>query len=363
MTPENDIHETRKFDHLRLIKEKGMQSSRNWMEDVYLHPRAIPAVDPDEIDVGVSLFGTRFKAPFYIAAMTGGHEKAKEINETLARACVTAGIPLGLGSQRVALDQKGLVDTYRVVRDVSSELFVIGNIGMSQLASAPDPVALAEACVAMIDANALAIHFNKLQELVQPEGDRKFSRVLDAVKDVIEQLNVPVILKEVGMGFSREDTRLVMGLKPDAVDVGGFGGTNFSMVEAERSRGQDASLTRALGITFKDCGTPTPASIVIARSALDCPIIATGGLRTGLDVVKALCLGATMAGFAYPFLVNCLYHSRYDALQACTAEIETIMRETQVAMSLANARTIDDLRPSFVHCSSDLESWLGEGND
>ncbi|MEX2680424.1 MAG: type 2 isopentenyl-diphosphate Delta-isomerase [Candidatus Sigynarchaeota archaeon] len=362
MSNERKSNEDRKLDHIKLITENGMQSSRNWMDDVYLHPDAIPAVDPGDIDISVHLFGRKFDAPFYIAAMTGGHPKSKKINEVLARACAKSNIPLGVGSQRVALDNYELVDTFKIARDVSDNLFLIANIGMSQIVKSKSPIDTAKECIDMIKANALAIHFNKLQELVQPEGDRNFSKVMDVIEAIENDLDIPVIIKEVGMGFSRSDYEILRGYKVAAVDTGGFGGTNFSLVEAVRVDEASYPYTRNLGKTFQDCGTPTPVSIMLAKKYTGLSIMATGGIRTGLDVVKTLCLGADMAGLAYPFLIAALndVKATMDVVSsdACTMEIETIKAEIKTAMCLLNARRVTDLDDSQVHVSADLSRWI-----
>jgi isopentenyl-diphosphate Delta-isomerase len=359
MNEEKRMNEDRKLEHLSLICEQGMQASRNWMEDVYLHPSAVPTVDPGDIDLSCTLFGHHFNAPFYIAAMTGGHPKSKVINEILARTCAETGIPLGLGSQRVALDNEDLVETYKIARDVSSDLFLFGNIGMSQLVKSPNPILVAKKCVDMIKADALAIHFNKLQELVQPEGDRVFSNIMDIVEGIAYALDVPVMLKEVGTGFSRLDFETIKNYRIGAIDVGGFGGTNFAMVEAGRMNDEIYPYTRNMGAIFKDCGIPTPASIMLAKKHADFPILATGGIRTGLDVVKALCLGANMAGLAYPFLIACLndVSSESVSIENSMKEVETIKAEIRIAMCLLNAKTVGDLEQSQVHCSEELTGW------
>lgn len=358
---ESTIHEDRKVEHLELIYKKGMQSSRNWMEDVFIHPSGIPTIDPSDVDISCPLFGRKFGAPIYIAAMTGGHTKTKPINEGLAKICAERNIPLGLGSQRAAIENESLADTYRIARDVSSDLFLIGNIGMSQLIKSENPIRMAARCVEMIEANALAIHFNKLQELCQPEGDRIFSKILDILDFVIHELDVPIIIKEVGFGFGKKDLQTFSNVHAGAIDVGGFGGTNFAVVEANRVNEKESQYTRKLGNTFKDVGTPTPASIMLAMNYVNSPILATGGIRTGLDVVKCLSLGANMAGLAYPFLVayyKDLENDTTKGMEYSLKELDTIINEIKVAFLLLNAKSVDNLTTKNVHISEELERWL-----
>ncbi len=360
MANERSLNEDRKLDHIKLITKSGMQSSRNWMDEVYLHPDAIPAVDPADIDMTTHLFGRKFDAPFYVAAMTGGHPKSKKINEILARACAKANIPMGVGSQRVALDNDGATDSFKIARDVSSDLFLVANIGMSQLVKSKEPVITAKKCIDMIKADALAIHFNKLQELVQPEGDRSFSKIMDIVEAIEYGLKIPIIIKEVGMGFSRSDYEILRNYHVAAVDTGGFGGTNFALVEALRIEEENYPYTRNLGETFQNCGTPTPVSVMLAKKYTGLPVLATGGIRTGLDVVKAQCLGADIAGLAYPFLIAALndVNAGSASIDACLKEIETIKAEIKTAMCLLNAKRVNDLDDSQVHVSADLSRWI-----
>lgn len=350
------------MDHLKLVHENGMQALKNWMDEVILHPRAIPHVDMEDVDVSCTMFGRRFDAPVLVSAMTGGHPGTMPVNEALARACDRANIPLGLGSQRVGLDDPDLAGTYSVARDVSKDLFIIGNIGIGQLARSPDPGAVARACVEMIGANALAVHFNKLQELIQPEGDKRFGNIKQIIEEVARSAGVPVIAKEVGMGFSKADCEVLAGLPVACIDVGGLGGTNFALVEASRVETglSGGKWTRNPGPVFKDCGTPTPVSVVFASTVTRHPVIATGGMRTGLDVVKALCLGASMAGFAYPLLLPIMtaIENGRDPVAPCTREIETIVAEIRTSMALLDAKNITALTARDVHLTPRLQRWV-----
>ncbi|MHA1680902.1 MAG: type 2 isopentenyl-diphosphate Delta-isomerase [Promethearchaeota archaeon] len=357
---EERIDENRKFEHLKLIYGKGMQARKNWMEDVFIHPEALPRVDYSDVDTRCILFERDFNAPIFVAAMTGGHPRVTVINEILARACSERNIPLGLGSQRVGLQDPSLVSTYKIARDVSDDLFLIGNIGISQLAQAEDPIKIAVQCIEMIEANALAIHMNKLQELIQPEGDRLFSGILDMLENLIDNVDIPVILKEVGTGFSRADCEFLTGMGIGAIDVGGYGGTNFTLVEGIRENTADYSYSRNIGRIFEECGTPTPISVLIASKALDVPVLATGGIRSGLDVVKSISLGARMSGIAYPFLKSSMddADSGKGVITRTLKEIDTFIHEIKISMVLLNAKSIEDLHQANVHLSSELARWM-----
>jgi isopentenyl-diphosphate delta-isomerase len=304
----DDPIEARKGDHLRLSAagDVGALAGAGW-DDVRLVHEALPDFNQDNVDLSAVFLGHRLRAPLLIAGMTGGHKTAHEVNAVLGRAAERHGLAMGVGSQRAALRRPELAYTYTVVREQSPSAFVIANIGAPQLIAQGEaaPLGLDEidAAVEMIRADALAVHLNFLQESVQPEGDRRAEGCAEAIQRVVEYLRgrIPVIAKETGAGLSRATALRLRDLGVAALDVGGVGGTSFAAVEGLRAEAQGAAGGQRLGEILRDWGIPTPVAVVSAQAA-SLPVIATGGIRTGLDAAKALALGATLVGVARPLL-------------------------------------------------------------
>lgn len=255
--------------------------------------------------------------------MTGGTDQARQINQTLAQAAERAGIAMGLGSQRAAIEDPALAPTFQV-RAVAPTTVLLANLGAVQL-NYGYTVDHCRRAVEMIEADALILHFNALQEAVQPEGDTNFSGLLAKVEAVCRALSVPVIAKEVGWGFSEDSVRRLVEAGVAAIDVAGAGGTSWTQVEMYRA---NSEIRRRVAATFVDWGIPTSEAVLAAkRAGGSLPIIASGGLRNGLDMAKCIALGATLAGMAGPFL-----KAAVDSLQAVLDEIEIATTELQVAM-------------------------------
>ncbi len=253
-----------------------------------------------------SLTGVELSAPLVISAMTGGHGAAAVVNGRLAHAAQELGIALGVGSQRAALRDPRLRPTYAVVRKNAPDALVIGNLGICQLiAQGEEPAfgaAEIDAAVEMVGAQLLAIHLNVVEELIQPEGDRVTTGLFAALEKVIEACPVPVMVKETGAGIDGDTARAVVAAGAAVLDVGGAGGTSFARVEGIRAESRGDARGARLGTTFADWGIPTAASIVECRG-LGVPLVATGGIRTGLDAAKALALGADLVAIGRPALV------------------------------------------------------------
>ena len=267
--------------------------------------------------------------------MTGGTEEAGRINRTLAKAAEQAGIAMGLGSQRAALEDASLADTFRV-RPVAPTTLLLANLGAVQL-NYGYTVEHCQRAVEMIEADALILHFNALQEAVQPEGDGNFSGLLARIEQVCRRLPVPVVAKEVGWGFAEDTARRLIEAGVAAIDVAGSGGTSWSQVEMYRARSE---IQRRVAATFIDWGIPTAEAILaIKRTGANIPIIASGGIRHGLDAAKCIALGATLAGMAGPFL-----KAAVQSHQAVLDEIEIAHRELRVAMFGIGAASIAALQ-------------------
>jgi isopentenyl-diphosphate delta-isomerase len=319
------MHESRKSDHIRINLEEDVDFKQltTGLENYHFLHQALPEIDLAQVDTSVSLFGKTLKVPLLISSMTGGTEQALQINRTLAEAAELSGIAIGLGSQRAAIEDPSLVDSFHV-RPIAPNALLLANLGAVQL-NYGYGVEHCQRAVDMIEADALILHINALQEAVQPEGDGNFSGLLVKIEQVCRVLPVPVIAKEVGWGFSEDTARQLINAGVAAIDVAGSGGTSWSQVEMYRT---ETEIQRRVAATFIDWGIPTAEAILAVKQAsADIPIIASGGLRNGLDMAKCIALGATVAGMAGPFL-----KAAVQSLQAVLDEIEIVSRELKIAM-------------------------------
>lgn len=329
--------ENRKVDHVRINLEKNVSFPRltTGLERYRFLHRAIPELNLNEIDLRQELFGKILSAPVLISSMTGGAGLALEINRNLAIAAQETGIAMGLGSQRAALEDRNLEYTFRI-RDVAPDIVLFANVGAVQLNYGYDESHLQRA-VDMVRADALILHFNVLQEAVQPEGDTNFSGLLKKIEKVCSLLNVPVIAKEVGWGFSQQDVRSLVDAGVSAIDVAGSGGTSWSEVEYHRAPTEfHANVARA----FADWGISTSDAILYAVAAnTGKPIFASGGLRDGIDVAKSIALGATLGGLAGPFL-----RAAVESADAVVSLVNQITAQLRIAMLCAGAGDLDALK-------------------
>jgi isopentenyl-diphosphate delta-isomerase len=293
------------------------------------------------VDLSTTFLGHRLQAPFLIAGMTGGHEGALDVNRNLAQAAARLGRAIGTGSQRAALADPRLTPTYSVVRDQARDSLVIGNLGMSQMVSQgrvpPFGPADFAAAVDMIGADAMAIHLNAVEELVQTEGDREMKGIASAIAACVEWSPVPLIAKETGAGMTRESALALAATGVRGLDVGGIGGTSFARIEALRAREAGDERGVRVGATFADWGLPTAISILEASGA-GLPLIATGGVRNGLHAAKAIALGATLVGIGSPAINAALISD-----DAVIQELSLMIEELRVAMTLIGVADIESL--------------------
>jgi len=333
--------ESRKDEHVRISLEKDVSAHHNYWDDVKLIHNALPEINKDEIDLCTKLFEKKLGAPLIIAGMTGGFQNAKKINENLAAAAEKFQVGMGVGSQRSALENPDLKETYGVIKNYNIPL-KLANIGASQIVLWGHKKTLenAQKMIDMIDANAFVVCLNFLQEVVQSEGEANAKGCFAAIKKLAEDLDVPVIVKESGAGISGDVAKRLSETKIAGIDVGGAGGTSFAAIEHYRAKIINDKLHERGGTTFWDWGIPTPTSVLEVGDATDwkLPIIATGGIRNGLDVAKALALGANCAGVAHALLKSA------NADRSSTIfEVEAIIKELRAAMFLMGADKVSKM--------------------
>jgi isopentenyl-diphosphate delta-isomerase len=330
--------ENRKADHIRICLEEdvsGQGISAGFERYRFVH-QALPEVNLRHVDTALKLWGKWMKVPLLISSMTGGTPRAEKINRNLATAAQELGLAMGVGSQRAALERPELAETYQV-RKYAPDIPLFANVGAVQL-NYSYGVDECRRAVDMIEADALILHLNALQEAVQPEGDTNFEGLELKIEAVCKALDVPVIAKEVGWGISGDTARLLWDAGVAVIDVAGAGGTSWSQVEAHRIGGEKERLVAE---AFAGWGIPTAESIVMVRGA-GIPegrkLFASGGVRNGIDVAKALALGADLAGMARPFL-------KAAAISAETAvDLGEVLREQlRIAMFSVGSRNLDAL--------------------
>ena len=317
--------QSRKADHIRICLEEDVQcrQTTNGLEKYRFTHCCLPEIDCDDIDISTNFLGKHLNAPLLISSMTGGTEQAKMINYRLAEVAQHYKIAMGVGSQRVAVEKPQVSDTF-AIRKLAPDAMLFANLGAVQLNYACGY----DECLQIIDileADALILHLNPLQECIQPRGDKNFQGLLDKINVLCSKLTIPVIAKEVGNGISAVMAQKLIAAGVKAIDVAGAGGTSWAKVEGERA---ETAMQQRLGRTFADWGLPTADCISSIRGLTkEVPLIASGGLRDGLEVSKALALGANIAGLAMPFLQAAAESEAavYDLASVLIAEITTVL--------------------------------------
>ncbi len=345
-----NTHTVRKADHLRIALEENVQFPRltSGFERYQLVHNAVPDVNLEEVELSTSIFGKELHAPLLISSMTGGTKEAGEINVRLAEAAEARGIAMGVGSQRVALEHPDQAYTFRV-RQVAPTVLLFANLGAVQL-NYEYGIEHCRRAVEMIEADALILHFNPLQEALQSDGNWNWSGLLRKIEHVCRALDIPVIAKEVGWGISATVARQLVDAGIAAIDVAGAGGTSWSEVEYHRAPNP---RFRHLARAFADWGLPTALSLQWVRRVVPShvAVFASGGIRTGIDAVKALALGADLVGMATPFL-----HAATQGTHAVVETIDLIMDEMRIAMFATGVQHIQSLREPG-HILSWEELW------
>jgi len=345
----------RKADHIRIATTYNVQAKKNTtgFEDVHFVHKALPEIDKDEVDLSTTVFNHKFSAPLMVSAITGGTNEARKINAAIATVVEELGLGMGVGSQRAALEDKRLEKTFVIARKKAPTAFIVANIGGVQLVRGYGVKEVRRA-IEMIDADAIAIHLNPLQEAVQPEGETSFRGVLYRIGEIAKELDKPVIVKETGAGIAAEEARKLEAAGVKGIDVSGAGGTSFAAVEFFRAKGGRNLHRRRLGEVFWDWGIPTAISLVEVAQTVNIPVIASGGIRSGLDAAKALALGASLASLAQPVLQAAVE----GGVKRIRRTLSLLIEELKNAMFLTGAGNLEQLRRAPLVITGKTAEWL-----
>lgn len=343
----------RKLDHVRICLNRDVQARQitAGFGDISLVHQALSDIDLEDVDTSASLLGHKVSTPLVISSMTGGVEEAISINKALAEAAEEMGVPISVGSMRAAIENSEMAHTFKMVREICTTTMVIANVGAIQLARHGPSFGVS--AVEMIEADALAVHLNKLQEGVMVGGETSFSGVSTALAGLVEKLDVPVIVKETGAGISSADAIALKSLGIKCIEVAGAGGTSFAAVEYFRALEQASEKNQKLALSFWDWGIPTVASLVETHSSTDIEVICSGGVRTGLDASKALTLGATCVGVALPLL-----RKANAGIKAVKEWISSFNDELRLSMFLVGASSTGEMMKCPIVITGLMRNWL-----
>ena len=342
----------RKSEHLKIVAGSDVaHSGTSLLEDVHLLHDAVPELDVAELDLKTPFFGKTLAAPLMITSMTGGAEMAATLNQGLAAVCGRLGIGFAVGSQRVIFEHPETVKDFAVRKQIGPDGVLLGNIGAVQLLEIP--VEKVVGLVKAIEADGLCVHLNAAQELVQVDGNRKFKGILEALDRLLILLNGRVLVKETGAGLSPGALEKLRRSGVPYVDVSGAGGTSWTRVESHRKVNGDLRRT---GEVLADWGVPTAFSTAAARRILakETTVIASGGIRDGLDVARALALGADIAGVARMALLPFLT----DGEEGAEEYLRALLNELVTTMVLTGCRTPGELRKAPKVIDGRLASWM-----
>jgi len=345
----------RKLSHLHTTLHQQVQSHiPTGFDDVRLIHKALPEIDRGEIDMSTEIFGHKLRAPLVIESMTGGTPLAAKINRILASVAEKLGVAMGVGSQRAGIEDEKLAYTYRVAREAAPSIPLFANLGCPQLAR-DDALERAKKAVDMIDATGLFVHLNALQESVQYEGETNFSNMLRKISEISKALSVPVLIKETGAGISKETAQAVERAGARGVNVSGLGGTSWAAVEYYRAKAKKYPIQKELGTTFWDWGTPTVPSIVEVSNSTSLKVFASGGVRNGLHIAKAIALGAHYGGLALPML-----KSASSGEKGALLRLTTVIEELKNAMFLTGSKNLNALRNAPLVITGTTYQWLSQ---
>jgi isopentenyl-diphosphate delta-isomerase len=336
------------IDQIKRRKREGIEIPLNeniqgrtastYLEYVKLLHNALPEINYDQIDLSIEFLNRSFSAPLIIDSMTGGTDEAFVINKRLGLIAERYGLGMGLGSQRAGLKSDKLVESYSIARKVAPNAFLIANIGGAQLSDGLSNSDILK-IIKMIDANALAIHLNPLQELIQPEGEPRFKGILKKISNLVNEVEIPIIVKEVGSGISADVAIKLEKSGINSINVAGAGGTSWAGIEKIRADQHNEYIKSQLGELFWDWGIPTALSILLVSNSVKIPVIASGGLRNGLEIAKCLILGANVCAMAFPFLKRA--SKSEEELEKFT---QLILSEIRSTMFLLGAKDVHSLK-------------------
>ena len=343
--------ENRKADHINICLTKNVTPGYRYWDDIKLIHEALPEVDYDEIDTTVNVLGKELSFPLIINAITGGFKGAEEINSNIAEACADMGVGMGVGSERAAIEGTNL-RSYEVVKDYDVPL-MIGNVGAPQLIRQKKKDAFTDDDIARamdaVDADYMAIHLNYLQEAVQPEGDMNSKGCFDRIRDLARKF--PIIAKETGAGITPFTAKVLGSVGVEAIDIGGMGGTSFAAIEMYREMEADDSIKCRLGSTFFDWGIPSTVCLETMESEV--PVIASGGITTGLDIARAIAMGACCAGASMAVL-----EAATESPDAVKEVISMMKAEFKTAMMLTGCSDVSELRNADYIILGETKQWL-----
>lgn len=344
----------RKAEHIRISLNQNVQARKitTGFEDVYFVHKALPEIDRQQIDLSTTLFNHKFAAPLIVGAITGGTPEATKINAAIAEAVEELGLGMGVGSQRVALEDKRLEQSFAIARKKAPKAFLIANIGGVQLVHGYSLKEVKEA-IEMIDADAIAIHLNPLQEAIQPEGQKNFKEVLEKIGEIAREIDKPVIAKETGAGIAAEEAKKLEAVGVKGIDISGAGGTSFAAVEYHRTKKKSDNLQRKLGDAFWDWGIPTAVSLVEVSQTVKIPVIASGGIRDGIEMAKALSLGANLTSLSQPIL-----HAAVKGVEETIDVLSLLIEELRNCMFLVGASSVKNLQNTPLVIVGKTAEWL-----
>jgi len=344
----------RKADHIKISLNQDVQARKTTtgFEEIHFIHKALPEINKQKIDLSTTVFNHKFAAPLIVGAITGGTPEATKINATIAEAVEELGLGMGVGSQRAAIEDKKLEKTFAVARKKAPTAFLIANIGGVQLVNGYGPKEVKKA-IEMIEADAIAIHLNPLQEAVQPEGQTNFRGILKKIGEIAKELDKPVIVKETGAGIAAEEAKKLEAAGVKGIDVSGAGGTSFAAVEYYRAKRRGNRFQSRLGDVFWDWGVPTAISVVEVSQTVSIPVIASGGVCDGVDMAKALALGASLTSLSRPVL-----RAAVKSVKETKDALSLLIEELRNVMFLVGACSVQTLREIPLVITGKTAEWL-----